>query len=160
MSHFYPKSNNVYLSLGSNIGNRVAFLNHAIQTLKTTPQIKVLTCSSFYSTKAVDVSTPQPDYLNAVCFIQTSLAPQKLLSITQSIECRYGRTEKGSKKPRSLDIDILFYNDTILKKTNLIIPHPHAHKRLFVIKPMLELNPNYQHPLINKTIQELSLGLL
>jgi 2-amino-4-hydroxy-6-hydroxymethyldihydropteridine diphosphokinase len=94
-------------------------------------------------------------FLNCVVEMQTDVDPKKLLASFKSIERKLGRTKSVKNGPRIIDIDILFYGDQVLNTKNLVIPHPLLQKRLFVLQPMMDLNPDFLHPVLKKKIQEL-----
>lgn len=145
----------VYLGLGSNVGNRKRNLNQAIDKLNAHESIEVGKISSFMNTKAV-ARFPQPDYLNAVVQIKTILTPRELLEFTQSVEKELGRTSKGTYDPRTLDIDILFYDKAIITEDDLVIPHPLMHERAFVLIPLREIAPHFVHPVLQQTVTDLA----
>ena len=129
-----------FLSLGSNLGDRLDHLSKAITALANQPKIKVLNVSSVYQTKPVG-GPEQDDYLNAVVKIQTELSPIDLLAITQSIENNQGRVREVRWGPRTLDIDVLTYDDLIFADEKLTLPHPRISKRAFVLVPFFEIDP-------------------
>lgn len=128
-----------YLSLGSNEGNREDFIAQAIVRLESA-DLTIDQCSSICETDPVDCPGPQNKYLNCVLKITTTLTPKKLLKHTQSVENTLGRKRPFLKAPRTIDIDILLYDDLKIKTKNLTIPHPRMYEREFVMKPFLELN--------------------
>jgi 2-amino-4-hydroxy-6-hydroxymethyldihydropteridine diphosphokinase len=130
----------VWLSLGSNLGDRAAYLRFAVSRLQEQPKIKIKQISSLYLTEPWGVSgQEQEDYYNAVLGLETDLGPQQLLSITQAIENEAGRCRQGRWQPRQLDIDILLFGDLELASENLTIPHPYLGQRAFVLLPLLEI---------------------
>lgn len=148
----------VYLCLGSNIDDRVGFIQQAVSLLSVNPEkFKVIRSSSFYETQPwLEKDTDW--YVNAVIEAKTSFTPQELLSFGNSVELKLGRVretepENGDRRP--IDIDIIFYENEILNEDNLKIPHERMHKRAFVLVPMLEINSDFIHPVLNKTIREL-----
>jgi 2-amino-4-hydroxy-6-hydroxymethyldihydropteridine diphosphokinase len=146
----------VLLGLGSNLGDRQNYINQAIRQI-TEQAGKRLTLSRIRETTPHGYTSDNP-YLNAAAQIQTNLSPAALLTITQTIETTLGRTQKttpGSYHDRVIDIDILLYDQLILRTPNLIIPHPRLHERTFVLQPLSEIAPHTIHPLIGKTIAEL-----
>lgn len=146
----------VYLCLGSNIGDRVGYVQQATSLLSAVDGISIIRTSSFYETQPwLEVDTTW--YVNAVIEIKTSLSPQELLTECLRIEKQLGRNreKEGLQGDRTLDIDILFYGKDIIKEDNLHIPHKHLHRRAFTLVPMLELNPDFIHPELGKTISEL-----
>ncbi len=146
----------VYLGLGSNIGNRQDNLNKGLELLSQ--RIQVGQVSSVYDTEPVG-NTEQPRFLNLVCQIYTRLAPVELLTLAKGIESKLGRTLSESNAPRPLDIDILFYDDQVIESPNLVIPHPRLVERAFVLVPLAEIAPELVHPVSGKTIKKLLDGL-
>ncbi|MCP4051387.1 MAG: 2-amino-4-hydroxy-6-hydroxymethyldihydropteridine diphosphokinase [bacterium] len=143
-----------YLGLGSNVGRRKQNINKALSLLEDNDCIDVLRVSTLIKTSAVS-KLPQPYFINGAMEIKTILTPLELLSITQNIECQLGRTAKGTDDPRTIDLDILFFDDQILCEDDLIIPHPLLHDREFVLIPMKEIAPDLIHPVLNETIDSL-----
>jgi len=142
----------VYLGLGSNMGNKEDQIKAAISRLS---QIgKVIKVSSLYLTEPVGV-TDQDWFLNCVIEIETDVEPKTLLTSLKAIERKLGRIKTMKNGPRCIDIDILFYGNEVVQTKNLIIPHPQIQNRLFVLQPMMDLNPCLMHPVLQKTIQEL-----
>lgn len=150
------KENLVILSLGSNIENRKAFLGQAISALNEQFQTKMKE-SSIYETEPWGFDA-RLSFLNCCVSFKSSKKPKEILQITQFIEQKTGRIKKKLKKnyqSRTLDIDILFIGDFKFKDEILEIPHPHLYSRNFVLKPLLELFPNFVDPVSKKTIQEI-----
>lgn len=145
----------VFLSLGSNIGERETNLKQAIEKLQTTENIEVTMISSFYDTKPEGGKDNVPNYINAIVEIVTSLSPHELLEKTQEIEKCLGRKTKCDYNPRTIDIDIIFYGKKLVCEEGLTIPHPLMHERFFVLDPLNELAPQEKHPVLGKTVQEL-----
>lgn len=143
-----------YVALGSNLGNREALLKEAVAKLEKEKHIRKLKTSSFIRTAPYGV-TDQPEFLNGAVYFQTLLTPHELLGFLHEIEQEAGRERKIHWGPRTLDLDILFYDDLILYESDLIIPHIDLHNREFVLKPMCELNPLWKHPVSGKSMQEL-----
>jgi len=144
----------VYLGIGSNIGNKEANCEEAICRLSGIAGIQVIARSGFYLTKpAGDV--PQEDFLNGAVKIDTTLLPEDCLRLFKDIEKDMGREETGRNHPRIMDIDILLYDDMILKKDNLMIPHPRMHERYFVLRGLAEIAPGIVHPVFGKTMREM-----
>lgn len=141
-----------YLSLGSNLGDRENNLREAIQRLRTLG--KILKISSFYETEPVDF-TDQPWFLNCAVAIETAQAPEALLKNLLGLEQEMGRQRIQKKGPRTIDIDILLFDDVRVDMPGLTIPHPAMHQRKFVLEPLAEIAPEARHPVLNKTIREL-----
>lgn len=144
----------VFLSLGSNKGNRFQNLIFAILKISQLSSTKIKKMSSIYETEPYGVRN-QNKFLNIVISILTSLSPAELQRKLASIERELGRKTKGDLQPREIDIDILFYDDEIIQQTDLQIPHYDLHNRRFVLIPLLEIEPNFIHPVFKKTIKEL-----
>ena len=142
----------VYLSLGSNLGKKKENIERAISFLKEKGIVKKI--SSFYKTEPVDVRD-QPWFVNCVVEAETVLSPEKLLVFTQSIEKRLKKRILRRKGPRTIDIDILFYDNKRINKKNITIPHPRLHNRNFVVIPFCEINPHFVHPVLKKTMADL-----
>lgn len=152
------RKNDVFLSLGTNLGEREKNLTTALNLLQQDiGEAQLL--SSIYETEPWGEERLAPFYNLAVHF-KTELTPQAVLSGILAIEDKMGR-ERGYEKGyinRIIDIDLLFYNNELINTDNLIVPHPYLHLRNFVLKPLEELAPNLLHPLLNKSIQELLLS--
>ena len=151
--------NNVYLGLGSNIGNREKNIELALDQLQAHDDISLIQISKEFETMAVS-QFKQPNYINSAAQIETFLTPLELLSVTESIEKHMGRTTKGLGDPRIIDIDILFYNDEIVSNDRLTIPHALAHERLFVLNPLHDIAPDLLHPILGQSISNLRSDLL
>lgn len=149
-----------YLGLGSNLGNRMAFLRSGRDTLVSQPGINLVKASGIYETEAVGGPPDNPLFLNTVLEITTGLAPQELLDACLSVEDEFGRSRPVRWAPRTLDIDILFYEDLVVCEEALIIPHPRLHERAFVLAPLLEIAPDFRHPLLGQSVSELASGSL
>jgi 2-amino-4-hydroxy-6-hydroxymethyldihydropteridine diphosphokinase len=147
----------VYLSLGSNTGDRQTHLRNALSHIPGKIG-KILTLSGFYQTQPWGYVSQEP-YLNMAIAVETALNPATLLSETQAIEKTVGRRDKtinGVYHDRIIDIDILLYDDLIIQSPTLTIPHPLMHQRTFVLHPLAEIAPHLIHPVLKKTIAELS----
>ena len=143
----------VYLSFGSNVGDRRANIETALQCL-TDAKLKMIKLSSVYETSPWG-NTNQPAFLNAAGKFETDLSAEKLLDAILNIEKTMGRTRKEKWQPRIIDIDILFYSNKIINEKELMIPHPEMQKRKFVLVPMAEIAPDFVHHILKKSIGEL-----
>jgi len=143
----------IYLGLGSNIGDRRALLEDALQRIAASG-ITITKRSTIVETEPAYV-LDQPRFLNMVIEAQTTLMPRALLQTLQRIEREMGRRIIVDKGPRSIDIDILFYSDIIMRTKDLTIPHALLHERRFVLEPLNEIAPQLVHPVLRKTVAEL-----
>jgi len=142
----------VYLSLGSNVGDRAANLKTAIARLGKLG--KVMAVSSFYETEPVEFAA-QPWFLNCAVELHTEKMPKQLLAAILEIEKEMGRRRIQKKGPRTLDIDILLFGNSIIKMKELTIPHPAMHERRFVLEPLAEIAPQARHPVFKRSVREL-----
>ncbi|MFV0574379.1 MAG: 2-amino-4-hydroxy-6-hydroxymethyldihydropteridine diphosphokinase [Vibrio sp.] len=135
-----------YIAIGSNLSDPVLQAKQAIEALRNHPHIKLVSCSSLYSSTPMGPQD-QPDYINAVAEIQTELSPIQLLDCTQAIELEQGRVRKEERwGPRSLDLDILLYGDETINTERLTVPHYGMKVREFVVYPLYEIAPNLSLP--------------
>jgi len=144
----------VLLSFGSNLGNRHATLNGAWHELGQMSTIETFRLSPFYETEPVGGPADQPKYINAAGIIQTTLSPLELLEILQKIEANFGRIRTERWGVRTLDIDILLYENRIIELPTLTIPHIEMLYRPFVLEPAKDIAAEWEHPLTKKTIGE------
>ncbi|MBE5870162.1 MAG: 2-amino-4-hydroxy-6-hydroxymethyldihydropteridine diphosphokinase [Lachnospiraceae bacterium] len=144
----------VYIALGSNMGDRRRTILTAVEALEKDDDFRKIRTSSLIETKPYG-GVEQDDFLNGVLEAQTILTPQELLDRLHFYEAKAGRKRAVHWGPRTLDLDILFYDDLILSEEDLIIPHPDMGNREFVLKPLLELAPCLRHPVYQKTTQQL-----
>lgn len=143
-----------YIGLGSNMGDKTANLKRAIEELGKVPGNKVLAVSSFYETEPVG-NIEQDWFINAAVKIETDLTPRELLEVLLKIEKELGRVRDERWGPRTIDLDILLYDDLALNEEGLAIPHPYLHERGFVLVPLSEIAPEVIHPIFKRSIQEL-----
>jgi 2-amino-4-hydroxy-6-hydroxymethyldihydropteridine diphosphokinase len=147
----------VYLSLGSNMGDREKYLREAISRLHDLGVIRQI--SAFYETQPVEVQTDQPWFLNCALAMETELMPLAFLGRMLALERSMGRVRTEPKGPRTIDIDILLFGNDVLDTPELTVPHPAMHQRRFVLEPLAEIAPTVVHPVLKRTVREL-LGLL
>lgn len=145
----------VFLGLGSNIGEKQKNILRALRLISEFFSIKKK--SHLYLTEPVG-NTKQDWFVNCAIEIETNIPPHKLLSLLKSLEKKLGRTKMEKNGPRTIDIDILFYDDLRVKTKTLTIPHPHIQERLFVLQPLMDIDPYFQHPVLKKSVQELYRG--
>ncbi|MDD5491783.1 MAG: 2-amino-4-hydroxy-6-hydroxymethyldihydropteridine diphosphokinase [bacterium] len=142
----------VYLGLGTNIGNKRKNIREAVRLLRR--DVKIVKVSSLYKSKPVGY-LEQPDFLNAVLEIKTSLTPRQLLKQVKAIERTMGRVKTVRWGSRLIDIDILLYDNKVIKTKKLVIPHSSMHCRWFVLKPLAEIAPQLVHPELKQRIKKL-----
>lgn len=144
-----------YIALGSNMGDRDLNLLRAVAEIGRIPGTRITALSSFYDTEPVG-GVEQENFLNAVARIETVLFPHELLEELQRIETAiFGRTRDVRWGPRTMDLDLLLYNDTVQESDTLTIPHPRLHQRRFVLEPLTEIAPDLVHPRLGATIDKL-----
>ena len=135
--------NDSYLSLGSNMGDRLDMLKQAVDLLGKHPAIEVAAISSLYETDPVGFTAQEP-FLNMAVHVRTSLSALELLDACQEIEQQLQRKRLVKWGPRTIDLDILLYNQEKIESERLVVPHPRMHERAFVLIPLLELNPSLE----------------
>lgn len=146
---------NVFIALGSNQGDRELNLLRAVAEIGKLEQTRITALSGFYDTEPVG-PVEQPNFLNAVIRVETSLSPRLLLAELQRIETEVFRRKRDVHwGPRSMDLDILLYGDLILEEEGLVIPHPRLHERRFVLVPLVEIAPAVMHPGLGRRADEL-----
>ena len=142
-----------YIAFGSNMGNRKKTILAAMEKMRE-KGMNFLKISTFYETKPYGV-TEQDDFMNCVAQIETELNPMSLLDTLLNIERSLGRTREKRWGPRTIDLDIIFYDKKIVNFADLIIPHPDMQNRLFVLEPLSEIAPDYVHPSLHKSVNEM-----
>jgi 2-amino-4-hydroxy-6-hydroxymethyldihydropteridine diphosphokinase len=143
-----------YIGIGSNLGDKVDQCERAISEILKVGHHKLLAKSSFFNTQPIGY-TSQDWFINGVIKIETDLEPFDLLKTLKTIESKLGRVKTFQWGPRSIDLDILFFNEREIKAEGLQIPHPLLHERQFVLIPLAEIDPGLIHPVLKKTVQEL-----
>jgi 2-amino-4-hydroxy-6-hydroxymethyldihydropteridine diphosphokinase len=141
------------IALGSNLGDSLTILNHAINNIANIPEIELTSRSTWHKTKPI--GPPQPDYLNGCITIKTSLSPEDLLRHLLDIEQKFGRERKEKWGARTLDLDIILYGDQIIHSDTLELPHPRIRERLFVLMPLTEIASNWVDPMTKLTVSQL-----
>ena len=157
MSQAVLEKHTAYVALGSNLGDKEGNLRRALELLEERG-VEVVRVSSFICTEPYGV-TDQPQFLNGVCQVRTSLAPLALLHILLAIEQEMGRVRLRHWGERNIDLDLLLYEDVVMDTPELTLPHPDMQNREFVLLPLAEIAPEIIHPTLQKTIHELVICL-
>lgn len=144
----------VYILLGSNLGDREGYLNKALDEMSRLPEVEIIRKSGLYNSPAMEMSEPAPDFLNQVVEIRTPWSPWQLLQQLKAIEISMGRTGKGKYQSRTIDLDILLFEELILNANELTIPQTRLLKRPFALVPLVEIAPDFIHPVTKKAIRE------
>ncbi|WP_457644172.1 2-amino-4-hydroxy-6-hydroxymethyldihydropteridine diphosphokinase [Persephonella sp.] len=142
----------IFLGLGSNIGDRKGNILRAVRMIGD--KVKIEKMGGIYISKAVGFED-QPDFYNTAISGFTDLEPEELFFFLKEIEKKVGRIERFRWGPREIDIDILFYGDEIIEKRELTVPHPRLHERDFVLKPLIDIDPDFVHPVFNKSLRDI-----
>ncbi|MDJ0780784.1 MAG: 2-amino-4-hydroxy-6-hydroxymethyldihydropteridine diphosphokinase [Desulfosarcinaceae bacterium] len=146
-----------FISVGSNLGDKLACCQHGIAQVAELPRTRLLAQSLFYRTAPVDY-LDQDWFVNAAIKVATGLEPKELLAALQAIQRRAGRTADSDQirfGPRTLDLDIIFYDDCISDEPELTLPHPRMHKRRFVLQPLCDIDPKALHPVLRLPVDRL-----
>lgn len=143
-----------YLALGSNMGEKEKYLAYAVEELKKQKEIRNIKVSDFITTAPYGV-TEQEDFLNGAAVLDTLLSPQELLTLLQKIEAGAERKRELRWGPRTLDLDLIFYDKLVYEDENLVIPHIDVEHRAFVLEPLAQLCPNYRHPILQETVRQM-----
>ncbi|MBW2023021.1 MAG: 2-amino-4-hydroxy-6-hydroxymethyldihydropteridine diphosphokinase [Deltaproteobacteria bacterium] len=149
------QSVDAYIGIGSNLGEKQANCQRAIEMLGHLADTELKAVSRFYKTEPVGVEDEQDWYLNAVALLITALAPRELMARLLDIEKRLGRERKKRWDSRTIDLDILFFGDHVINEKGLQIPHPRLHLRRFVLVPLNEMAPDFVHPVLKERIKDL-----
>jgi 2-amino-4-hydroxy-6-hydroxymethyldihydropteridine diphosphokinase len=151
---------NAYIGIGSNLGDRQKNIRSAVDRLKHTPGIAVLSISSMLENPAVGGPPDSPPFFNAAAKIETTLGSHALLHQLLEIEKSLGRDRRVKWEPRLIDLDLLLYGDQIVSSQELVVPHPLMHERAFVLRPLAEIAPDAVHPTLQMTIAGLLANLI
>jgi 2-amino-4-hydroxy-6-hydroxymethyldihydropteridine diphosphokinase len=143
-----------YIGIGSNLGDKQGNCRRAIETLGSDPRNRLVRCSPLYCTEPVG-KTDQDWFVNGVVSLETSMGPRELLEFLLSVEKKMGRIREEKWGPRTIDLDILFYQDQTLHDNDLHIPHPSLHERRFVLIPLKDVAADLVHPELGKTVSSM-----
>lgn len=149
--------NKTAIALGSNLGDSLKILKASITAIKSIPGINLEAVSSWYRTKPI--GPPQPDYLNGCAILKVQQTPEELLALLQAIEVQFGRVRNEKWGARTLDLDLILYDDLIVETPSLTIPHPRMIERAFVLVPLAEIAASWQEPKTGKAIAQLARGI-
>ncbi|NJL66671.1 MAG: 2-amino-4-hydroxy-6-hydroxymethyldihydropteridine diphosphokinase [Microcoleus sp. SM1_3_4] len=145
------------IALGSNLGDSLEILKSAIETLNNQPEVSVISRSSWYQT--APIGPPQPDYINACVILEVTLEPEELLVKLLETETKFNRIRREKWGPRTLDLDLLLYDNLILETPTLTLPHPRMAERAFVLVPLAEIASDWVHPVTGSAIDRLLLAV-
>ena len=148
------QANHAYIGFGSNLGNRLENCRNALTALAKLPECSLLKTSSFYETAPMGL-VEQPSFINGVALLESADDAHWLLRRMLAIETALGRIRTLKWGPRSIDLDLLFFDDLIIDSPGLSLPHPFLHERRFVLEPLNEIAPEFHHPTLGKTVAEL-----
>jgi 2-amino-4-hydroxy-6-hydroxymethyldihydropteridine diphosphokinase len=143
-----------YVGLGANLGDRLGSLRAAVDRLDAVPGVRVVACSPVYETAPQGPITAQPPFLNAVCAVATALAPRDLLQRLLEVERALGRVRDVPQGPRTIDLDLLLCGAAVVDEPDLTVPHPRLGARAFVLRPLLDLEPDLRHPVTGAPLRE------
>lgn len=146
-------TNQAVIALGSNLGDSLAILEQALTAIDSITGLRIEARSPWYQT--APIGPPQPDYLNGCILVTVALNPEELLERLQTIEQQFGRVRSVFWGPRTLDLDIILFDNCIIHTPKLQIPHPRMRERAFVLMPLAEIAPDWVDPISGKTIREL-----
>jgi len=144
-----------YIGLGSNLGGRRKSIHAAVDALRAEEGIFNIDLSSLHETEPVGGPDGQENFLNAAAMIETILSADALFELMQEVENQLGRQRLQHWGPRTIDLDLLLFDDEVIRTSNLVIPHPRMHERMFVLAPLVEIGPRAVHPIIRKSVTEL-----
>lgn len=142
------------IALGSNLGDSLTTLESSLTVINSIPGVNLVAVSSWYRTQPI--GPPQPDYLNGCAILNVQQTPEELLALLQAVELQFGRVRNEKWGARTLDLDIILYEDLIINTPNLTIPHPIMHERAFVLVPLAQIAADWQEPKTEKAIAQLA----
>ena len=149
------EKHHAYVGLGSNLGRRKKNIAAALNALESTRNVEVVKVSSLYETAPEGGPDDQPPYINAVAHIETTLSPERILAVCQHIEDSLGRKRTIRWGPRTIDLDLLSYDQEIRAEPELTLPHPMMHERQFVMRPLVEVAPDLIHPVLDRSAKSI-----
>ena len=142
------------IALGSNIGDRLGTIRQAVMLLEER-SLRISASSDVFETPPWGMEN-QPRFLNACVLAETDILPRVLLELLLNIESDLGRTRRYKWGPREIDLDLLFYDDQVFNESGLVLPHPQMHRRAFVLVPLVQIAPDWRHPVLGKSVRELA----
>lgn len=145
---------NVFIALGSNLGEKKANIHKAVELISELDDVEVTGRSCVYRTKP-EGGPDQDEYLNMALRIETPISPGDLLSRLKGLEKSMGRVDRPRNHPRIIDMDLIFYGEAVENSDSISIPHPRAHERIFVLEPLSDISPEFVHPVMKKSVEEL-----
>ena len=144
-----------FIAIGANLGDRAATIRGALDALRRTKAVRVVRVSRFIENPAVGGPAGAPPFLNGAAELSTTLDPHALLATLLEIERGLGRERRQKWAPRTIDLDLLLYDDVVIRSDDLTVPHPLMHERDFVLTPLAQIAPDVVHPLLQKTVRTL-----
>ncbi len=153
-SHTAAPDAPLIVALGTSLGRRAHLLQQAVAALAITPQVRILASSDVYDTTPLG-GVAKHRFLNAAIRLETTLEPEPLLDVLQSVETALGRTRNQHWEDRTMDLDLVLWGERVIKTPRLVVPHPELHRRRFVLAPAVDLAPQARHPLRDRSLRQL-----